>query len=75
MNSRMTSCTNDMGASVLIDPAAACERETLYPALRSAELSRGQRRGVTERMMGAYTYSIKLGHDERKKLAILEGVK
>lgn len=38
MNSRMTSCTNEIGAFVLIDPAAACERETLYPALSSAEL-------------------------------------
>jgi hypothetical protein len=26
------------GALVLIDPLAACERETLYPALRRAEL-------------------------------------
>jgi len=28
----------EQGASVLIDPPAACERETLYPALRSADL-------------------------------------
>lgn len=41
INSRMTSCTNDSGALVLIDPAAAWERETLYPALRSAELENG----------------------------------
>jgi hypothetical protein len=74
MNSRITSCTNDIGASVLIDPAAACERDTLYPALSSAEL-RGVSAGVADGKGCTYTYSVRLGHDERKKLAIFEGVK
>jgi len=29
---------NERGASVLIEPDSACERDTLYPALSSADL-------------------------------------
>lgn len=38
IHSRKMSITKDLGASVLIEPGVACERETLYLAFNSAEL-------------------------------------
>lgn len=38
INSRMTSWIKEMGALVLIEPAEACDRDRLYPALSSAQL-------------------------------------
>jgi hypothetical protein len=53
MNSLKTSNTNDLGASVLIDPAIAWDRETENPALTIAELGMdvGQKRVNTERVI------------------------
>ena len=39
IHSRMTSMMNARGASVLSEPAKACERETLKPPFRSADLT------------------------------------
>jgi hypothetical protein len=74
INSRMTSCTNAIGALVLMDPAAAWERETLYPALRRAELD-GRERRKPGGQRRTYTYSVRDGQLDRKKLATFDGVK
>lgn len=39
MNSLAMSKTKDLGASVLMEPAEACDRDNLYPAFSSAFLS------------------------------------